>query len=304
MTGADLFRFRSDSPVEPFRWRGIELFVKRDDRIDPRFSGNKFRKLYTLFTLPDKRYERIVSYGGAQSNAMLSIAYLAAMKGWRFRYYVKRLPGWLKREPEGNLARAIELGMELHEIPHGTFYETIERVRASLDGSELFVPQGGADPMAAEGVAKLAEEIVAWAAREGVERFSVATPSGTGTTALFLARSLPGEITVVTTPVAGDRKALQAQWMRLAPQGGALPKILDSFGKHPFAQPHPEFLKVYRELKREGIEFDLIYAPKMWIELDRAGGRLPGPVLYIHSGGVSGNVSQLRRYRFCGIDVR
>ncbi|WP_457598486.1 pyridoxal-phosphate dependent enzyme [Hydrogenimonas sp.] len=301
MIGADLSF--SASPVEPFRWRGLDLFVKRDDLIDPRFSGNKFRKLYTLFKLPNERYRSVVSYGGAQSNAMLSIAYLAAMKGWHFRYYVKEVPKWLKERPVGNLARALELGMQLHEIPHGAFYDTVERVRASLESAELFIPQGGADPVAAEGVAKLAEEIVAWARRTGVERFSVALPSGTGTTALFLAKSLPETVTVATTPVVGDEETLLRQWAKLAPEGGPLPKILHSFGKHPFAKPHPAFLKVYRELKEGGIEFDLIYAPKMWIELGRAAASLPGPILYIHSGGVSGNLSQLQNYRFRGIDV-
>ncbi len=289
------------SEVEPFRWEGLDFFVKRDDLIDPRFSGNKLRKLYSLFKLKNGRVKRVVSYGGAQSNAMLSIAYLAAMKGWEFIYYAKKLPKWLERDPSGNLKRAFELGMVLHQLEPQNFYEEIESVRSGLGADELFVPQGGADPAAREGVALLASEILEWAQNRGYERFSVATPSGTGTTALYLREALSGSVEVLTTPVVGDEETLLAQWRRLKPDAASLPKILFSFGKHHFAKPHPQFLKIWKSLKRSGIEFDLIYAPKMWLELQRAYETLPKPVLYVHSGGVSGNVSQLQHYAFRGI---
>ncbi len=288
------------SEVEPFRWEGLDFFVKRDDLIDPRFSGNKLRKLYSLFKLRNNTIKRVVSYGGAQSNAMLSIAYLAAMKGWEFYYYAKKLPKWLERDPSGNLKRALELGMVLHQLEPQNFYEEIENIRGEV-GEDLFVPQGGADPAAREGVALLASEILEWAQNSGYERFSVATPSGTGTTALYLREALPESVEVLTTPVVGDEETLVAQWRRLKPDAASLPKILFSFGKHPFAKPHPLFLKTWKSLKRGGIEFDLIYAPKMWLELQRAYDTLPKPVLYVHSGGVSGNVSQLRQYSYRGI---
>ena len=291
-----------DSAVEPFRWRGLDFFVKRDDLIDPRFSGNKLRKLYTLFKIDAEHIERVVSFGGAQSNAMLSIAYLSAMKGWRFDYYVKKLPSWLEKEPAGNLKRALELGMKLHQLTPEGFYESIEKIRQKCSQKDLFIPQGGADPAAREGVHMLASGILEWAEREGVERFCVATPSGTGTTALYLREALPKRITVVTTPVVGDEKTLQSQWQKLQPKPASYPETLFSFGKHPFAKPHPEFLKIWKSLKSSGIEFDLIYAPKMWYELEKAYERLPKPILYVHSGGVSGNTSQLQHYAFRGIE--
>ncbi len=299
MIATDLTYRASD--VEPFRWRGLDFFVKRDDLIDPRFSGNKLRKLYSLFKLRNSTVKRVVSYGGAQSNAMLSIAYLAAMKGWEFHYYAKKLPKWLEREPSGNLKRALELGMVLHQLEPQNFYEEMEKVKSELLEKELFVPQGGADPAAREGVALLASEILEWAQSSGYERFSVATPSGTGTTALYLREALPESVEVLTTPAVGDEETLRAQWQRLKPNTDSLPKILFSFGKHPFAKPHPEFLEAWKSLKQSGIEFDLIYAPKMWIELQRSYEALPKPILYVHSGGVSGNLSQLQKYSFRGI---
>ncbi len=288
------------SPVEPFRFQGRDFFLKRDDLIDPRFSGNKFRKLQTLFFTPSDRYSRLVSYGGAQSNAMLSLAHLAAMKGWRFDYYVKRLPSWLKASPTGNLAAVLRLGMRLHEVEPQTFYETVERVRNEVEESDCFVLQGGADSMAQEGVKVLAEEIMMWKKEAGADALTVATPSGTGTTALFLRKFLPQSIAVVTTPVVGDAEILKAQWQKLDPDAPQ-PEILDGEAKWPFAKPRGDFYEIWQALLNAGVEFDMIYAPKMWRALLNAYDALSQPILYVHSGGVSGNESQLAQYRYKGL---
>ena len=287
------------SPVEPFRFRNRDFFVKRDERIEPRFSGNKFRKLYTLFRTPPNRYHTLVSYGGIQSNAMLSLAHLAAMKGWRFRYLAKTPPSWLREKPEGNYAAALALGMEAEYVEHGRFYERVEELKESVEEGTLFVPQGGAAPMAAKGVRVLAEEIVGWMETSGLRICTVATPSGTGTTALYLRKFLPPSVAVATAPAVGDGEVLRAQWRSLDPEAPH-PLVLERMGKIPFAKPMPEFLSLWRELKEAGIEFDLLYAPRMWLELLKEPS-LPGPLLYVHSGGVSGNESQLAKYRRKGM---
>ena len=297
--GTGISSFPLPSPVEPFRFRNRDFFVKRDDCIDPRFSGNKFRKLYTLFRTPSSRYETLVSYGGIQSNAMLSLAHLAAMKGWRFRYLAKTPPAWLRERPEGNFAAALAAGMEVEFVAHGRFYERVGEVKERAEKGTLFVPQGGAAPMAQEGVRILAEEILRWKRDSGFERCTVATPSGTGTTALFLRKFLPPSVTVVTAPSVGDGRTLRTQWRSLDCEVPH-PLVLERLGKIPFARPMPLFLSTWRELKEQGIEFDLLYAPRMWLELLEEPS-LPDPVLYVHSGGVSGNETQLAKYRRKGL---
>ena len=47
----------------------VNLYVKRDDLIDPIISGNKFRKLkYSLLNYVNGNYSGIVSFGGPWSN--------------------------------------------------------------------------------------------------------------------------------------------------------------------------------------------------------------------------------------------
>ena len=289
------------SRVEPFFWKGHQWFVKRDDLIDPRFSGNKLRKLYTLLQTDPNRYTTLMSYGGAQSNAMLSLAYLAHLKGWHFIYYVKMLPKWLADNPTGNLQLALELGMELVQLPHTQFYEEIATIRNRCTNDVIFVSQGGAEKIAKEGIRVLADEILAWQRLNSLTTFTVATPSGTGTTALYLRDYLSKEIDVVTTPIVGDRETLWAQWQQLEPNQKFYPHILDHYPKHPFAQPKKEYLQTWQSLKEARILFDLIYAPKMWLELLTAYHKLKTPILYVHSGGVTGNISQIEKYRYKGL---
>jgi 1-aminocyclopropane-1-carboxylate deaminase len=287
--------------VDSFTIDGKPLYVKRDDLIDPRYSGNKLRKLYTLLQTPSNRYDTIVSYGGIQSNAMLSIAYLAKAKGWRFEYWCKKIPAWLKKGPVGNYKTALQLGMIIRETDNQAFYEKIESLHQNINDRTLFVPQGGADPLAEEGVKVAAMEIASWAQTRGLKELTVVTPSGTGTTALYLRKHLPATIDVVTVPVIADAKALKMQWSKLLPHHESLPRILDSIGPWPFAKPNPTFYEIWKKLREAGIVFDLLYAPKTWLELLRAYDRLQSPILYLHSGGVSGNASQIEKYRYRGL---
>jgi 1-aminocyclopropane-1-carboxylate deaminase/D-cysteine desulfhydrase-like pyridoxal-dependent ACC family enzyme len=125
---------------------------------------------------------------------------------------------------------------------------------------------------------------------------SLATPSGTGTTALFLALSLP-EYKVYTTPCVGDIKYLKEQMQALHKIPDNL-IILEPEKKYHFAKLYPEFLTVYQNLLESGIEFDLLYAPGMWKALLE---QTQEKVMYIHSGGVTGNESMLKRYEKKGL---
>jgi len=287
------------SRIEPFKFRGRTCFVKRDDLVHPLLSGNKFRKLYTLLQTPADRYRRVVSYGGTQSNAMLSIAALCHQKGWVFHYTSKTVPNHLKTNLTGNLKLALKLGMQLHEVTGDAYEAEVDALQFKAGGSTLFVPQGGADAMAQQGIQKLAQEIDDWRYANGIEQLHIVTPSGTGTTAFYLAIALP-DTAVLTTPAVGDKGYLMAQISHL----GEAPEnlhILENSKKHHFAKPYPELLSVYKELNDVGIEFDLVYGALMWHTLLQHIDEIEGVILYVHSGGLMGNATMLERYRHKGL---
>ncbi|MDQ6983713.1 MAG: pyridoxal-phosphate dependent enzyme [Ghiorsea sp.] len=278
------------SPTTPFHFQGFDFYVKRDELIDPLLSGNKYRKLYTLLQTPPETFDTIISYGGTQSNAMLSIAALCQEKGWAFEYYCKPLSPQLKEQPSGNLQIALDLGMELIETDD--YENTVSQLQSK--GKTLLIPQGGADPLAEQGIQILANEINAWQVAQNIEKLNVITPSGTGTTAFYLAQSLP-DCQIMTTALVGNNTYLKQQMQQL----GNIPSnltMLEPTQKYRFAKPYPEFLETYEELKLAGIEFDLIYAPLMWLTLLAHIQDIDGAILYVHSGGLIGNSSMLRRY--------
>jgi 1-aminocyclopropane-1-carboxylate deaminase/D-cysteine desulfhydrase-like pyridoxal-dependent ACC family enzyme len=283
------------SPLSEIILDGREFLIKRDDLIDPFLSGNKYRKLYTLLQTPNEKYNTIISYGGTQSNAMLAIAALCRRKGWHFIYYSKPLSQKQKESGLGNYAHALRLGMEHREIEYALYRDFIASLRLNLDEKSFIVDQGGAVAEAKEGLQVLAKELREQLKGKNID--ALATPSGTGTTAYFLSRALP-EYTLYTTPCVGDVSYLREQISALGP----IPKnlhILKPKRKYHFAKPYREFYEIYIKLKESGIEFDLLYAPAMWLALlDQTGER----ILYIHSGGVSGNNSMIERYNYVDKD--
>jgi len=284
------------SRIDMVQFRGRTFYVKRDDLIDTCLSGNKYRKLYALIQTPKHTYTKVVSYGGGQSNAMLAIACLCRFKGWEFHYYTKSLPKTLKSEAEGNLELATKEGMIVHEVPHVLFTQKIEELRALREESTLLISQGGADEIAKEGVYKLADEINEWKTEKQLETLCVVLPSGTGTTALYLNEALGKNVKVYTSVLVGNETYQLEQWKRLSE--GPYPEIFSSKKKKKFAKPYDEYLEIYQELQEStGITFDLIYAPCTWIEMCENLDANEN-ILYIHTGGVSGNGTMLERYRY------
>ncbi|MBN2895578.1 MAG: 1-aminocyclopropane-1-carboxylate deaminase [Campylobacterales bacterium] len=283
------------SAVTHLRLDGRLFYIKRDDLIDPLLSGNKFRKLFTLIQSPLEHIHTVISYGGIQSNAMLSMAALAHQKGWRFDYYTKRAPAHVKQMPEGNLKAALELGMCLHEIDHGAYEATVRALFSRINPHELLLPQGGSDPMAERGMAILADEIKEWQREEGIDKLSVAIPSGTGASAYFLAKHL--DLPVLTTPLIGDAVYLRAQMDALGPPCANL-HLIETKQRYRFGTPYQAFLSVHQTLRETGVVFDLLYAPKMWLALLEHLSQIDGEIMYIHSGGVYGNATMMERYMY------
>ncbi|MEJ2414160.1 MAG: 1-aminocyclopropane-1-carboxylate deaminase [Sulfurimonas sp.] len=281
------------SPISPISLNGREFLIKRDDLIDRYLAGNKYRKLYTLLQIPSNKFTKIISYGGTQSNAMLAIAAMCKQKGWEFIYYTKPLSATQKEQRNGNFYEALSLGMQHHKIADELYKDFIASLRVNLDQKTFIVDQGGAVTAAEAGLKVLAQEIQEQSEILKQHNISaLATPSGTGTTALFLALALP-EYTVYTTPCVGDVKYLKTQMLSLMDTLPANLKILSPKKKYHFAKPYKEFYEIYQKTKDAGVEFDLLYAPQMWQTLLE---QTDEAVLYIHSGGVTGNASMLARY--------
>ncbi|AXK49446.1 1-aminocyclopropane-1-carboxylate deaminase [Aliarcobacter trophiarum LMG 25534] len=268
-----------------------KYFIKRDDLLHSDFSGNKARKFYYFLQNELKGVKKIISYGSNQSNAMYSLSVLCKLKKLKFDYYVSHLPSFLKENPNGNYKEAIKNGMNL----------IIGEVPNSFKEDELFISEGGAVKEAKYGIEILANEIKSWAKEQNIEnsKLKIFLPSGTGTTALYLKHYLPFE--VLTCSCVGDDEYLKKQFMALEKENH--PKILKKEKKYHFGKLYKEFYTKHLELKEQTkIEFDLLYDSLGWIIFENFVKNLENKddyiFLYIHQGGVLGNISMIERYRF------
>ena len=175
----------------------------------------------------------------------------------RFIYYTKPIPRYLRKNPSGNLLRALALGCEIRTLPHdeyarlfGGLHGGSSLAPADLDppiaGKSLWVPQGGACSIAKPGGDVLATEIIDyWSLHGKGMPLAVCVPGGTCTTALLLKKSIDFiikqrqtkkeetmDIRVVVIPCVGDDEYAMRQMISLDKAVGgdgdkeALPWIL------------------------------------------------------------------------------
>jgi 1-aminocyclopropane-1-carboxylate deaminase/D-cysteine desulfhydrase-like pyridoxal-dependent ACC family enzyme len=284
-----MVQFRK-TPIVPFRFQGVLYFVKREDLLHPIIDGTKGRKFYSLLHRPLEGVEELVGFGSPLANSFSSLAYIARQRGWRFRYFVTYIPPQLRREPAGNFQKGLEWGAEVVET--GLTGEALrEFVLGQRREGRVVVEEGGRGDLAEEGVSQLAREILGFCKSHNLPVF---LPSGTGTTAYYLAKYLqPEGVKVYTTPVVGGVEYLQKQFQWLG-GGEFLPTILPPLRHYRFGALYPNLYRLWEELGRGGIEFDLLYDPVGW---EVVLGRQLGPLLYIHQGGKLGNLTMLARYR-------
>lgn len=159
-------------------------------------------------------------------------------------------------------------------------------------GDSLFINEGVWQPQAETGFISQARQIERWADAEG-KVVDIFLPSGTGTSAAFLAKHV--KFDVYTCPCVGDADYLKSEIEALTPSSKA--RILQPPKKYHFGDLKPELYQIWREVcEQTGIEFELIYDPVGFLTMMANLGAFKNEILYIHQGGALGNISQKLRY--------
>lgn len=318
------------TPLTPISFRGRTFYIKRDDQLKfAGISGSKLRKFYSLFR--DANFDQadhLVSYGGAQSNAMLALARLCHFHRKPFIYITRPVSPRLSATP-GNFRDALAVNMihvqvniddyraNFTDIPPDTIGKDLHRILCNSNRSFpfptthlYFVPQGGAWPGAEAGVAILAAELaeqISTLRKSGklaLKRPVIFLACGTGTTALFLQKHLGHIAKVIAIPVSGSEIYLvkQMRWLHEISTIGtssiknlSMPDVLRPRLRASFADVRSDKLLIWQELQRatDGkFDFDLIYAPKAWEEV----------LLAIEQGRVASDGEDLLYYHSGGVE--
>ena len=174
-------------------------------------------------------------------------------------------------------------------------YQTSLNLSAAQDyfiGDSLFINEGVWQPQAEAGFISQARQIERWAEAEG-KTVDIFLPSGTGTSAAFLAKHV--KFDVYTCPCVGDADYLKSEIKALTPNSKA--RILQPPKKYHFGDLKLELYQIWREVcEQTGIEFELIYDPVGFLTMTANLGAFKNEILYIHQGGALGNISQKLRY--------
>jgi 1-aminocyclopropane-1-carboxylate deaminase/D-cysteine desulfhydrase-like pyridoxal-dependent ACC family enzyme len=293
----------SASPITAHQFEGLSFYLKRDDLLHPEFSGNKARKFASLFEGDFPSISTIIGYGSCQANSLYSLAALAKLKGWQLEYYVNQVPNWLKQNPIGNYEAALSLGATIHDVSELAGHANLKTVdyihqTRTFAPHELFVEEGGRDPIAEQGVKGLATELLEWIASHNIVKPFIALPAGTGTTSLYLQKHLrTAEVPVLTSACVGGESYLSKQFFEL--DGCEPPQILSLPEKHHFGKLYAKNYHIWQSLcEQTKVEFDLLYDPWMWrCILGNLEFFEDKTLIYIHQGGLLGNHSMIKRYK-------
>lgn len=159
--------------LEPFS----NLFVKRDDLIDPYISGNKWRKLkYILSKAKAENKTHLVTFGGAYSNHLVATAAAASRTGFKSTAFVRG------EEVRNEMLLLCSLfGMTLVFTDRESYKDkqALFNKKFENDNDAFFIDEGGASPEAVLGCAEIIAELIS-------EYDHIFCAAGTGTTAAGL----------------------------------------------------------------------------------------------------------------------
>ncbi|MGA7836938.1 MAG: pyridoxal-phosphate dependent enzyme, partial [Ignavibacteriaceae bacterium] len=171
---------------------GVNLFIKRLDLVHPEISGNKWFKLkYNLLEARAKRFETLLTFGGAYSNHIYATAAAGNIFGFN-TIGIIRGEEHLPLNP--TLHFASESGMEIYYLDRSNYrMKNSENILAQLKnkfGRFYLIPEGGSNKLAVKGCREIITEID--------QSFDyICTASGTG-----------GTLAGIVSALSSDQKAL------------------------------------------------------------------------------------------------
>ncbi len=134
----------------------VSVYIKREDLLHPRLSGNKYRKLkYNLLSARERGYDRLLTFGGAYSNHIHATALAGKDYGFNTIGVIRGEELAEKWEENPTLREAAEAGMRFKFIPR-TAYKNKVGSELLVDLEKVFgkfylLPEGGTNELAIKG---------------------------------------------------------------------------------------------------------------------------------------------------------
>lgn len=271
----------------------ISLYIKREDKIHPFISGNKYRKLkYNIFRAKRDNHNTLLTFGGAFSNHISAVAFTGKEFGFKTIGIIRG--DELKKDLETTfiqnptLKMAHENGMQFEFVSRSDY-----RLKESSDfiskldkkfGKYYLIPEGGTNKLAVKGC----QEIL----KQKDQSFDIiCSAAGTGGTISGIINSISDFQKVLGFPaLKGDFLNGEIEKYTIENKNWSLVNNCHLGG---FAKVNKEFIDFLNNFKREtSIPLDPIYTGKMMfrlVNMIKNGQFNQGTkILVVHTGGLQG----------------
>lgn len=268
--------------------KGVKLFIKREDKIHPFVSGNKYRKLkYNLIEAKNQHFKTVLTFGGAFSNHIAAVASAGKINGFNTIGIIRGEE--LKDKINGNatLKFAQQNGMQFKFVSRQAYRnKTSEDFINDLKeefGDFYLVPEGGTNILAIKGC----EEILI---EEDGDFDYICTSVGTGGTISGLINcSKPGQQVLGFSALKGDflrqdisKFVTKTNW-----------ELMTDYDFGGYAKINSALISFINQFKNDfNVPLDPVYTGKMMFGVSDLieKGFFPkeSKILAIHTGGLQG----------------
>lgn len=291
------------SPVErldkgPFASTNNRFFIKRDDKINPFISGNKWRKLTGYVEIAcNNQVQTLATYGGAFSNHLIATACAGYKYGFKTIGYIR---GSYADTGNEVLYWCRIFGMEIKPLAIAE-YNSKSRAEWHIIDDTLYIPEGGYGKPVLAGFRQMINELT-----ETYGYLFCAIGTGATLAGLCSALNNAGSSTQICgVSVLKNGGYLVNEVITLYPE--AKFSFFDNFHFGGYAKVPPEVISFINQVYTQcHIAFDGVYTAKMAmaaLALDAAGklGKSKD-ILLLHTGGITGMLSETMRKKFLEIN--
>lgn len=267
---------------------GIEVFIKREDRIHDFVSGNKYRKLkYNILEAHKLESKTLLTFGGAFSNHIAAVASAGQLFGFKTIGVIRGEELRSKIDSNPTLQFAESCGMQFEFVTREAYRDkTSESFISQLNekfGSFYLVPEGGTNKLAVKGC----EEILT----EEDEKFDyICCAVGTGGTISGLINcSKPGQQVLGFPALKGD--FLQQDISKFVSKTNW--ELITDYNFGGYAKINQDLVAfINRFYNQNQVPLDPVYTGKMMFGIQDLilKGYFPkgAKILAIHTGGLQG----------------
>ncbi len=262
------------------------IHIIREDLLHPFISGNKFRKLKGFLRISqEQKIKKWVTFGGAWSNHLVATACAGAIHQIQTYAYVRGEP---VKNPILFLCK--QWGMELQFISRAEYRRLTQEIYTThqIQENTLWIPEGGSDPLAFEGLVELMQQIP-------ISADYLFTAVGTGTTLTGLSQ-VKHPAKIIGISVLKNPNSL-SKFKNLPLK----PILLHNYHLGGYAKTPPVYLQFLTQFsKLTGILLDPIYTGKMVyavLDLIQKNFFQDNTNIYLlHTGGLTGILGKWQDY--------